>query len=218
MTFLKIKICCISSEEEVHQALNAGATALGFVGPMPNGPGIIPLSVISKLIQLVPAQVDTFLLTSARSASKIAKEVSLTGCNTVQIVDEIDLSEYPKLKNLIPGISLVQVIHVLSDRSIDMVHSVMPFVDMILLDSGNPLATQKSLGGTGRTHDWQISQKIRKMVSVPLYLAGGLNPTNIREAICTVNPDGVDVCTGVRTQGKLDSNKLRLFIKNANTI
>jgi len=85
-------------------------------------------------------------------------------------------------------------------------------IDALLLDSGRPGNTVKELGGTGRTHDWSTSRAIVEAVECPVYLAGGLCPENVAEAIRTVRPFGVDVCTGVRTDGKLDEAKLKDFI------
>ena len=73
----------------------------------------------------------------------------------------------------------------------------------------------KELGGTGRTHDWSLSRAIREAINVPLFLAGGLKPENVAQAIEEVGPFGLDLCSGVRTDGKLDVNKLTQFVENA---
>jgi phosphoribosylanthranilate isomerase len=86
-------------------------------------------------------------------------------------------------------------------------------VDALLLDSGNPSLATKELGGTGRAHDWAVSRRIRDAVGVPVYLAGGLNPQNVRKAIAQVQPFGVDVCSGLRTDGRLDAVKLEEFMR-----
>lgn len=87
---------------------------------------------------------------------------------------------------------------------------------MILLDSGNPNLEIKELGGTGRVHNWKLSRKIIESISKPVFLAGGLKPENIREAIEKVKPYGVDLCSGVRTNGRLDLEKLGRFFKEVN--
>ena len=81
------------------------------------------------------------------------------------------------------------------------------------MDSGNPNLSIKELGGTGRTHDWELSREIRKSISIPIFLAGGLNKDNVRQAIEIVQPFGLDLCSGVRTNGQLDENKLKEFFK-----
>src|SRR5205085_9909974 len=111
----------------------------------------------------------------------------------------------------LPGVSLVQVIHVTGPESIDEALSVAPHVNALLLDSGNPALKVKELGGTGRRHDWQISRRIREQSPIPLLLAGGLTPSTVKSAIETVSPWGLDLCTGVRTNGALDESKLSAF-------
>ncbi len=106
----------------------------------------------------------------------------------------------------------MQVIHVNGPESVDEAISVAPHVDAILLDSGNRTAAIKELGGTGRVHDWNLSKQIREAVDVPVFLAGGLNSDNVAAAIEQVRPFGVDVCSGVRTEGQLDQNKLAQFL------
>jgi phosphoribosylanthranilate isomerase len=105
----------------------------------------------------------------------------------------------------------VQVVHVTGPESLDEAVSLAPYVDALLLDSGNPALTVKELGGTGRVHDWRISRAIREAIPVPLYLAGGLSAGNAREAITAVAPFGLDLCSGVRTDGRLDNDKLARF-------
>ncbi|HRN47132.1 MAG TPA: hypothetical protein PKW69_03780, partial [Niabella sp.] len=127
------------------------------------------------------------------------------------IVDELENREYDLLKNELPHVKLVQVIHVIDEQSVKEAIEVSGFVDAHLLDSGNPNLPVKELGGTGRTHNWELSRKIRKSISIPLFLAGGLNKDNVRQAIEAVGPFGLDLCSSVRTNGKLDSQKLKEF-------
>ena len=110
-----------------------------------------------------------------------------------------------------PGISIVQVIHVVGPESVDEACAVAPHVDAILLDSGNQKLATKELGGTGRIHDWTLSRTIRDSIDIPVFLAGGLTPENVAQAIREVGPFGLDLCSGVRTNGRLDATKLRRF-------
>jgi phosphoribosylanthranilate isomerase len=98
------------------------------------------------------------------------------------------------------------------ETAIDEAVRVAPYVNALLLDSGNPNAAVKELGGTGRRHDWSISRRLRESIDVPVYLAGGLNPANVAEAIETVEPFGVDVCSGLRTDGRLEEKKVEAFM------
>ena len=87
------------------------------------------------------------------------------------------------------------------------------YVHAFLLDSGRPSAVAPEFGGTGRVHDWEISRAFVEKSPVPVFLAGGLAPTNVGAAIRSVLPYGVDVCTGVRTDGELDRELLRAFVQ-----
>ncbi len=210
----RVKICCIASLEEAMDAINFGASAIGLVGKMPSGPGVIDDALILCIAKSVPPPIGTFLLTSETSTDKIIGHHKITRTNTIQIVDGLSKGAYIELKQAMPGVKLVQVIHVIDKNSVDEALEVSNFVDAILLDSGNPNLKIKELGGTGRVHNWKISRKIRDKVSIPVFLAGGLTPENVRRAIEEVDPFGIDVCSGVRTEGKLDKRKLESFMKN----
>jgi len=209
---IRIKICCISSPEEAQMAIRYGASALGLVGRMPSGPGIITDEAIFSIAKTIPPRISSFLLTSETTADKIVAHHQATYTNTIQLVDAVAPGTYAELRRAIPTIKLVQVIHVLSEASVTEALSVADEVDALLLDSGNPNLAVKELGGTGRTHNWEISKDIVRQSPIPVYLAGGINPDNIQQAIERVRPFGIDLCSGVRTQQQLDEQKLaRLF-------
>ncbi|MCK5032447.1 MAG: phosphoribosylanthranilate isomerase [Calditrichia bacterium] len=211
----RIKICCINSIEEAKMAINYGASAIGLVGHMPSGPGVIDDKLILEIAKSVPPPIGTFLLTSETFAKEIIVHHKFTRTNTIQIVDTLESGTYQQLREAMPAIKLVQVIHVLDEKSVDEAMEISKQVDAILLDSGNPSLQTKELGGTGRTHNWELSRKIRDSIKIPIFLAGGLNPENVKQAIDAVEPYGIDLCSGVRTNGKLDEKKLELFMNNA---
>ncbi|MFZ2283387.1 MAG: phosphoribosylanthranilate isomerase [Lutibacter sp.] len=208
-----IKICCISSIEEAKLAINAGASALGLVGHMPSGPGIISNQLIAEIAASVPKHIDTFLLTSETSAEKIIQHYLKVNTTTIQLVDALTQGSHSQIKSALPHVKIVQVLHVLDESSIDEALKISNFVDLILLDSGNPNLATKELGGTGRIHNWEISKEIVNKVTVPVFLAGGLTPKNALQAIKEVNPYGLDLCSGVRTNGHLDVIKLDAFFR-----
>ena len=210
----KVKICCISSLAEAELAIRYGASALGLVSAMPSGPGVIEENLIAEIIARVPPPIATFLLTSRPDVDSIIRQQRRLRANTIQLVDRLEQGSYDDLRSALPGISLVQVIHVTGEESVDEALSVAPRVDAILLDSGNQKLAVKELGGTGRTHDWTFSRKIREAVGVPIFLAGGLKAENVAEAIQAVEPFGLDLCSGVRTDGKLDEAKLARFFES----
>lgn len=208
----RIKICCISSRKEALLAINAGADALGLVAKMPSGPGPISDELIADITAIIPPPVASFLLTSEQSSHAIIGHIKRTGTNTVQIVDELTEGSYKDIRDAFPAIKLVQVIHVTGEESIEQALELQEETDAFLLDSGNPKAAVKILGGTGNTHNWTISRKLVEQVKRPVFLAGGLHAGNVREAIEHVNPFGVDICSGVRTNGQLDPVKLESLI------
>ncbi|GAA4466772.1 phosphoribosylanthranilate isomerase [Nibrella saemangeumensis] len=209
----RIKICCISSIQEAKTAVEHGASALGLVAKMPSGPGPIADDLIRDIAQTVPPPVATFLLTSETTADAIIAHQRQVLTNTIQIVDELTDREYRKIREALPAIKLVQVIHVIDERSVDEALELSEQVDALLLDSGNPKLAVKELGGTGRVHNWKLSRQIVHQASIPVFLAGGLNAGNVKEALDQVNPFGLDLCSSVRTDGQLDPVKLEAFFR-----
>ncbi len=207
----RVKICCIGSVEEAALAIECGASALGLVSHMPSGPGVIGDECIAEIAATIPPSIGTFLLTSRQQVTDIIEQQRFCHTNTIQICDHLVGGTHRDLKDALPGISVVQVVHVTGPESINEAVRVAPHVDAILLDSGNQRLAVKELGGTGRTHDWTLSRAIRERIGIPLFLAGGLTPENVGQAIEEVGPFGLDVCSGVRTDGKLDAIKLRRF-------
>jgi len=213
---VRVKICCIQSISEARLAVDAGASLLGLVGPMPSGPGPIPLEVARSIAAWCPPGVTATLLTSETETPAIAAQVEETSVTCVQLTDRVD--DLPALRSALPHTKLVQVVHVRDARAIDEARALALEVDALLLDSGDPYASTKVLGGTGRTHDWAVSAELVRAVDVPVFLAGGLHAENVGEAIATVRPWGVDVCSGVRVDGVLDLARLSAFVRAASNV
>lgn len=213
----RVKICCIGDVGEAKMAIRYGAAALGLVSAMPSGPGVIAEERIAEIARVVPPGVASFLLTSSQDAEEIIGQQRRCGVNTLQLVDSLPERSYARLRAALPGIGLVQVIHVRGPEALAEARTVAPYVDAVLLDSGNPGLAIKELGGTGRVHDWSVSQTIREALDIPIYLAGGLNAENVQEAIRQVGPFGLDLCSSVRTDGYLDEQKLAHFFERAHS-
>jgi phosphoribosylanthranilate isomerase len=213
--WVRVKICCIASEEEATMAMEAGADALGLVSAMPSGPGPIPEEAIESIVRAVAHRASTVLLTSRLDAASIGAQLTQIRPSILQVVDELGAREYAILRREHPEVVTMQVIHVRDERSVREAVDIAPHVDALLLDSGNPAAAVKELGGTGRVHDWSVSRAIREAVRVPVFLAGGLRASNVAEAIAAVRPFGVDVCSGVRVGGRLDREAVRAFVHAA---
>lgn len=208
----RVKVCCISSRDEAQTAIDAGADALGLVAAMPSGPGPISDREIADITAIVPPPVSTFMLTPKDTAEALSEHIEATRPTAVQIVSHIDEAEAAQLARLQSSVRRVQVIHVEDRSALDLIQIYAPHVHAFLLDSGRPSAQTPELGGTGRQHDWSISRAFVEASPLPVFLAGGLTPENVQQAIRTVRPFGVDLCSGVRTNDRLDHDKLKAFM------
>ena len=206
-----VKICCIKSAAEARTAITHGASALGLVSSMPSGPGVIGESLIAEIAATVPPDIATFLLTALTDTEAIIAQHRRCPTTTIQIVDTLTRGTHRDLRRALPGIKLVQVIHVRGGESVAEAAAVAPLVDFILLDSGNPGLAVKELGGTGRTHNWAVSRRIVETCGRPVFLAGGLRPDNLAAAFAQVGPYGFDLCSSVRSNDVLDETKLAAF-------
>ncbi len=212
----RVKICCIQDRAEAQLAVAYGAAAIGLVSAMPSGPGVITEDMIAEIAGAVPPAVASFLLTSEREANAIIDQHRRCLTSTIQLCDELPLGAHETIRAALPGIALVQVIHITGEESLDQAKAVAQQVNALLLDSGRPSAAVKELGGTGRTHDWSVSRRIRQTLDIPIFLAGGLQGDNVAEAIRAVRPFGLDLCSSVRTNGHLDEEKLNAFMVAVN--
>ena len=207
----RVKICCIASVQEARRAVAAGADALGLVSKMP-GPGTIADETAAEVAAGVPPPVAPWLLTLRGEPEDIAAHVEATGVQTVQLVRHVEPGVHEALRRLSPRLRIVQVVHVEDETAIETARAYAASADALLLDSGKPSAAEPMYGGTGATHDWAISRRIVEAVDRPVFLAGGLRPSNVAQAIRLVRPFGVDLCNGVRIEGRLDPTKLADFM------
>jgi len=212
-----LKVCCIASPEEARLAVEAGASALGLVSAMPSGPGVIAESLIAGIARAVPPGIETFLLTSRTEGEAIVAQLEACRPSTVQLVDVVPDSTYATLRRRCPAVKIVQVIHITGPESCAEAVRASNLADALLLDSGRPDRAVKELGGTGRNHDWGLSHEIVEAVAKPVYLAGGITPENVLDAIEAVRPYGIDLCTGVRSDGRLDPVKLARLVAEMRT-
>jgi phosphoribosylanthranilate isomerase len=210
-----IKICCMSSKAEIEEAVEAGADMLGFVSAMPSGPGVVDDDRLGELVARVPPTILPVLLTARRGVEEIVDQVEALRPGAVQLVAPVDGGTLGRLRERIPGVRLIPVVHVTGPEAAVRADEVARHADLILLDSGRPGAPVPELGGTGRTHDWSLSARIVRASPVPVILAGGLHPGNVGEAVQRVGPWGVDVCTGVRAGSRIDPPRLRSFVSAA---
>jgi phosphoribosylanthranilate isomerase len=213
---MRLKVCCVSSHSEAELAIGSGASAIGLVSAMPSGPGIIAEDLIATLAARTPIGVAAVLLTSRSTADALITQQRRCRADVLQLCEVVALDDLRRLRDALPGTRLMHVVHISGDESIAEAEAIAPFVDALLLDSGARLAPARELGGTGRTHDWSISARITRATDRPTFLAGGLHAGNVAEAIATVRPYGVDVCSGVRVDGQLNPERLAAFVSAIN--
>jgi phosphoribosylanthranilate isomerase len=212
---MRVKVCCIASVDEARLAHEAGADLLGLVSQTLSGSGAIPDGRIRAIVDSLPDSATPCLLTSEYDPHAIAQHVQTTRVRAVQLVGPISPQDVSALRSLVPDLALIKVIHVESSRSYDLASSYADVADCLLLDSAVRSADSVLLGGTGRTHDWSLSRRIADATAKPVYLAGGLHPGNVEQAIAAVTPDGVDVCSGIRRAGSLSKSLLADFVARA---
>ncbi len=212
-TQLPTKVCCIQDEAEAALAIEHGALALGLVSRMPSGWGPIPERRIAEIARTAPAFISTVLLTMESDPAQVVRQNRLCCCSALQLVDDFPMDGYAHLRRELPGVTILKAVHVLGDEAMDQAAELAPLVDGLILDTGSPHAEVRVLGGTGQTHDWSISARIAARFPGQVFLAGGLKPDNVAEAVRTVGPYGLDLCTGVRTETRLDADKLAAFFR-----
>ncbi len=206
----------MQSEDDVRLALDAGADAFGLVARMPSGPGPIPDPLIRDIAAAFPERLS-ILLSSRTEPSAIRDHLARCGTRGLQLVDAVTAETRAAVKAGFPDLLLIQTVHVGGPAAACAARRAAEHADMLLLDSGAPEPADgaRELGGTGRTHDWQVSAEIVRESPVPVWLAGGLDAENVGRAIETVRPYGVDVCSRLRPASALDPALLQAFVSAA---
>ena len=209
----RVKICGMTLLEDVIAAATAGADSVGFLVGLDyeSEDGLQPTAA-ANLVRRTPADILTVLVTHASTPDRIRTLVDEVRPRVVQVHGSFASSDLPQLMNEFPDVSWIRAIHSEDDGSLDEALRAAHLFDAILLDT----RSGKRIGGTGKTHDWQISRKIREALDKPVILAGGLTPDNVVEAIRTVRPHGVDVNTGIsERRGVKSAPRVAAFVLKA---
>ncbi len=211
---MKVKICGIRNERDLTVALNAGADAVGFITDVPvDSPRKISLPEASKLISKVPVFVTSVLVIMPENAEQAIKMIHAAEPAAVQIHNVMELSELKKIKGT--GVKLIKTLNVSPGTELnDLIKQagrLKGTVDALLLDT----AVEGKSGGTGLVHNWDLSSELVLHAGMPVILAGGLNPENVRDAVKIVRPYAVDTASGVETDGRKDEKKILAFIDNS---
>ena len=215
---VKVKICANRSIEDAKMSLDANADIIGLlVGQEHSSNDFIDKYKAKEITNFIEGRCDVSLVTHLIHADEIIELTKFIGNNIIQLHSDIAESEVEKIANELPNIKLVRLIHISNEGEIVTDYKKMKYADYYLLDSFNLKTNQ--VGGTGLTHDWYKSNELIKTLDKPTFLAGGLNPENVAEAIKISEPYGVDVNSGCKNEkGVKDAEKVKQFVYNAKNI
>jgi len=210
-----VKVCGIRTWEEANTALDCGATALGFlVGLTHRAEDGIGEAEARGIVRRLPAQAQAVLVTHLNDPERVAELAASIGAKTIQVHGEMAVTDLRRLCALLaPESRLLKAVHVTGEDALRRALDYASDADALVLDT----RTADRLGGTGQTHDWSVSARIVAAVApLPVYLAGGLRPENVAEAVARVRPAGVDVNSGVEdSNGQKDAERMRAFVARA---
>ncbi len=215
MRTVKVKICGITREEDLKMVSDLGADAIGFVVDVPSSPRNISLKKAEKFIRFVPVFVKSVLVMVPKSIDELVLTCEKLNPNILQIHGE-NILDASTLREKISNTSIIRALNANQENALKAASEASKSFDAILLDS----STHGMYGGTGKVHDWNLSKRVKQVIHPkPLILAGGLNPKNVKEGICRVQPYAVDVSTGVESlPGIKDPEKVSAFIENVKEI
>jgi len=216
---MKVKICGLSNEIDALAAVECGADALGFV----MGGKVLPVEVepyaqlVREIIKKIPVGVDSFLVTHLFNADDIISLANYIQSTGIQISEDINIDEVKKIRCNTDK-KIIKTVVTTDPKATEKLKLYEPFCDFFLLDSRDSGYT----GGTGKENNWSMCKKLIDMTNKPVFIAGGLNPNNLRNAIEMTNSYGVDVSTGVSCysesylrKDRKDYKKIKDFIKIA---
>lgn len=211
---VKVKICGLTNYEDALMAKNLGADFLGFVVEVPNAKRSLEKKEAKELFEDLHGPIPLVALTPLTTAREIIRLCRFLEADAVQLLKFVQPKELVKLHRQLPGTKIFSVVRVKGKKALEEAKLLQRFSDFLVLDS----SLGKKLGGTGKKADWKKCRVIVEECRIPVFLAGGLNPKNVKKAVKEVKPFGVDVSSGVKTESnkmKADSVKLKKFIEGA---
>ena len=209
---VKVKICGVTNREDAHLVVDSGADMLGMIVDVPvETPRKISIEKAEELAKGIGDAINIVVVLCPRSVEEVETVVRRLEPFGVQMHGFESNAFLRDVREVLPDVKLIKTVHVDEQGT---VHGVMPeedYVDFILLDTFSV-----QIGGTGKTHRWDISRKIVEDSIIPVILSGGLTPENVGDAIKEVNPYGVDVASGVESSGgRKSKEKVLQFMRNA---
>ena len=210
----RVKICGIARAEDALAAIDFGADALGFlVGLRYPRADQLDVETARELVLRLPPFVNSVLVTHLDAEADVAELCRRVGAQVVQLHGEFPVAEIPALRAAFPHLKVVKAVHSEDADSVEAAREAAEHADAVLLDTREG----EHIGGTGKTHDWSLSRRIRERLGdFPVILAGGLTPDNVAAGIRFVGPYGVDVNSGVQQRpGRKNPELVRRFIEAA---
>lgn len=204
---MRVKICGITKPEQGQAIAQKGATALGLIC-VPASPRYVTPNQIGLIIDSLTISVDTIGVFANASVEEICATVAQARLNAIQLHGNESPEFCSQLRQFLPEIELIKALRVKTPEDLKLADRYVSCVDTLLLDAYHP----QMLGGTGKTLDWEKLAECHP--PLPWFLAGGLTPDNIGEALKRLHPDGIDVSSGVeRSPGDKDLDKVALLFE-----
>ena len=212
-----IQIAGIIDQAEADMLMASGVGFLGFPLRLPVNKEDLGEKDAARIIRTIKFPHYAVLITYLEKAKDVIDFCNDLGAGIVQLHGHVKAQELQKIKTSAPEIKIVKSLIVFRDNQDQLLSDVnqySEFVDAFIMDTYDP--TTGASGATGKTHDWNISKLLVERSTKPVILAGGLTPENVREAIVTVRPAGVDAHTGMEgPDGRKDPVKVRRFVEEA---
>lgn len=214
---IKLKVCGVSRQEDIEACSDLGVDAVGFLlGNRITNETSDKLTAeeAKNLIQKVPPSLASVVLVKEVEYKKIEEIIKVTRANALQLQNpELTIYTTNCIKAAYPSVELIRTIRIKEETEIIQTHEYIKAlrgsVDAFLLDAEK--------GGSGKLIDWNIAKELAsrcRELSLPIILAGGLNPQNLTRALETVNPNMVDIMSGVSKQpGVKDLDKIKMVLK-----
>ncbi|MFA5805981.1 MAG: phosphoribosylanthranilate isomerase [Melioribacteraceae bacterium] len=212
-----IQIAGVIDKEEAIMLMNAGIDYLGFPHRLTVHKEDLTEDEAVDVINIIFPPHRAVLITYLNKAEEIIKLCTKLNVKIVQLHGKISKEELERTKLLQPDLEIIKSLVVAENNYSELertVEALSTFVDAFITDTFDPATGAE--GATGKTHDWSISRKLVEISSKPVIIAGGLNHTNVKQAILEINPAGVDVHTGVEFKdGRKDYDLVKRFVKES---
>ena len=212
---IHIQMAGIRNKEDALMCVEMGVDIIGLlVGQMHTSDDFLTKEAAKVIKDALPKDIKTTLITHLESGDKIIEIAKFIDVDYIQLHSHLDEAEVEKIHNALPDKKLLRLIHIDTDGKLLNDISKMKYVDFYFTDSINLKTNQ--FGGTGLKHNLETDRRLVETLGKPVFIAGGLNPDNVYEAVKYCHPYGVDVNTGCRaSNGLRDKEKTKAFVINA---